>query len=445
MDISRPGAIDADAIEALNQECYCVSLDQDALRGELEADLGARRLSRPLLETHPHLFASLPVFVSRRHVERMGQIIAAVESVVGMAAYRDAVMRWAPKIAAFDPGPRGVFLGYDFHLGPNGPQLIEINTNAGGALLNAVLGRAQRACCEAMERVVPSPHEFASVEAGIFQMFMDEWRLQRRSQELKCVAIIDDTPGEQYLYPEFLLFQQLFRRNGIDAIIADPRELVLREGALWHADVRIDLVYNRLTDFSLEAPEHLVLRDAYLNERVVLTPHPRAHALYADKRNLGVLSDAEQLRAWGVDDEVVTALLSGIPRTRTVNPADADELWSNRRGLFFKRATGYGSRAAYRGEKLTRRVWEEVLAGDYVAQEFVPPSERVIRDAASPLALKLDLRNYVYGGAVQLLAARLYQGQTTNFRTPGGGFAPVVTEPFPPPAPRGCGNESTPV
>jgi hypothetical protein len=429
MDISRVDVIDVDAIEALNRECYCVSLDRDALRRELEADLGTRSLSRPLLETHPHLFASLPVFVSRQHVERMAQIIAAVESVVGMTAYRDAVMRWAPEIAAFDPGPRGVFLGYDFHLGPSGPQLIEINTNAGGALLNAVLGRAQRACCKAMEPVVPSPHEFASIDTAIFDMFMDEWRLQRGSRALKCVAIVDDNPDSQYLYPEFLLFQQLFHRNGIDAIIADPRELVLREGALWHADARIDLVYNRLTDFSLEALEHAVLREAYLTERVVLTPHPRAHALYADKRNLGVLTDAELLRAWGVADTAVTTLLSGIPLTRTVNPADADGFWTNRRKLFFKPATGYGSRAAYRGEKLTRRVWEEVLAGVYVAQAFVPPSERVIRDAASPFALKLDVRNYVYGGAVQLLAARLYQGQTTNFRTPGGGFSPVFTSP----------------
>jgi hypothetical protein len=104
-------------------------------------------------------------------------------------------------------------------------------------------------------------------------------------------------------------------------------------------------------------------------------------------------------------------------------------LWSDRRNLFFKPATGYGSKAAYRGEKLTKRVWEEIQAGSYVAQAFVPPSQRVIRDAASPLALKLDLRNYVYGGEVQLLAARLYQGQTTNFRTPGGGFAPVFTAP----------------
>jgi hypothetical protein len=42
-------------------------------------------------------------------------------------------------------------------------------------------------------------------------------------------------------------------------------------------------------------------------------------------------------------------------------------------------------------------------------------------------ALKFDVRNYVYDGAVQFITARLYQGQTTNFRTPGGGFTPVFT------------------
>ena len=45
--------------------------------------------------------------------------------------------------------------------------------------------------------------------------------------------------------------------------------------------------------------------------------------------------------------------------------------------------------------------------------------------AATPL--KADVRNYAYAGEVRLVAARLYQGQTTNFRTPGGGFAPVFT------------------
>lgn len=44
----------------------------------------------------------------------------------------------------------------------------------------------------------------------------------------------------------------------------------------------------------------------------------------------------------------------------------------------------------------------------------------------APSAFKLDIRLYTYAGATLLAAARLYQGQTTNMRTPGGGFAPVL-------------------
>jgi len=40
-------------------------------------------------------------------------------------------------------------------------------------------------------------------------------------------------------------------------------------------------------------------------------------------------------------------------------------------------------------------------------------------------SLKLDVRLYTYKGSPLLYAARVYQGQTTNFRTPGGGFAPI--------------------
>ncbi len=58
---------------------------------------------------------------------------------------------------------------------------------------------------------------------------------------------------------------------------------------------------------------------------------------------------------------------------------------------------------------------------------MVPPSERTIRIDNREVPLKLDIRNYVYDAEVQLVAARLYQGQTTNFRTGGGGFAPVFT------------------
>jgi hypothetical protein len=131
----------------------------------------------------------------------------------------------------------------------------------------------------------------------------------------------------------------------------------------------------------------------------------------------------------GADAATRATLLAGIPRTRRVRREDAEDLWARRKQLFFKPAAGYGSKAAYRGDKLTKRVFEEILEGGYVAQALVPPSERRLGTGEAPVDLKLDLRNYTYRGRVQLVTARLYQGQTTNFRTPGGGFAPVLTVP----------------
>ena len=433
--ITKPPAVNAAAVRsatgsedlatALNRDCLCVTVNRDTLRHDLNADGADADLYREILATRPNLFSATAVFVTPQQVERMHEIIRAVETVVALPAYREAVLAEAPEIARFDPGPRGVFMGYDFHLGPAGPQLIEINTNAGGALLNTALARAQAACCETMKPLLPGPAPVGALDEIFHQMFLREWRRQRGAPALTSIAIVDDAPREQYLYPEFLLFERLFRRHGLKAVIADPAELRMLDGKLWRENQAIDLVYNRLTDFTLEEPRHAVLRQAYLEGSVVLTPHPRAHALYADKRNLVALTDGARLRAWQVPEPVIHMLLSGIPRTVPVTHASAEHLWARRRELFFKPAAGYGGRAAYRGAKLTRRVWDEIVSGRYVAQEQIAPSERRLRQNGTETALKLDIRNYVYDGEVQLLAARLYQGQTTNFRTPGGGFAPV--------------------
>jgi hypothetical protein len=426
-------------IESLNRDCHCVSLDREALRRALEADPASSGLHDLIAERCPHLLASLPLFVAREHLRQMGEMVDAVERVVTLPDYRETALAWAPEIARHDPGAKGVFIGYDFHLAPEGPRLIEINTNSGGALLNAVLARAQRACCEEIESWMSDPVPDADIERTLFEMFVAEWRRAGRAGSPRRVAIVDDAPQAQFMYPEFLLFARLFERFGVEAAVLAPEALAFDGGALADAHGPVDLVYNRLTDFYLEQPSHAALREAYLADAAVITPHPRAHALYADKRNLSLLGSPGLLRAWGVAEADIRALEAGIPRTEIVSSGNAERLWTERRRLFFKPAAGHGSRAAYRGEKLTRRVWEEIVAGRYVAQALVPPSERRI---APDTALKVDVRNYVYDGRVQLLAARLYQGQTTNMRTAGGGFAPVLTTPLdalgpaPEPAPR---------
>ena len=419
--------------DRLNAGCHCVSLDSAGLAAELERV--SPGFHDEVMAERPHLFSASVAFVGAEHVQRMARLVAAVERVVALPAYREHVLAYAPEIARHRTAARGVFLGYDFHLADSGPQLIEINTNAGGGLLNALLARAQKACCDDVEALLPGDLAADTPEHLFLEMFRAEWRAFAHSvgncAALGRVAIVDEAPLTQYLHPEFVLFQRLFEQAGIRAVICDPRELVFRDGALWYGATRIDLVYNRLTDFALEAPANAPLRDAWLADAAVVTPHPRAHALYADKRNLVALSDDALLAAWGVDGKTRAILANKIPRTELVLPEKADDLWARRRQLFFKPAAGYGSKAAYRGDKITRRVFDEVLAGTYVAQALVPPSSRTLRVAQAEVELKLDLRNYVYAGHVQLISARLWQGQTTNFRTPGGGFAPVLTVPSP--------------
>ena len=354
------------------------------------------------------MFSETVVRVAPEILGRMAALIAAIERVVVLPAWRDHVLAWAPEAARHESAARGVFFGYDFHETPDGPKLIEINTNAGGGLLCA-----WRAGDEALQ-------------AAFVDMFRAEWRLERGDAPLRAIAIVDDAPEDQYLYPEFMLFRELFERHGIAAVVCDPRDLMLCHGGLWFEETRIDLVYNRLTDFALAEDAHAALSQSWRDGAAVVTPHPRLHALYADKRNLVALSDDALLAGWGVDAETRAVLAACIPRTELVASGRADDLWARRRQLFFKPAAGYGAKEAWRGDKMTRRVFDEVLAGRYVAQALVTPSTRNIAVDGGTAELKCDLRCYAYDGRIQSVAARLWQGQTTNFRTPGGGFARVV-------------------
>ncbi len=412
--------------ETLNSQCFCAAFDAGTLRAALQSELKTPQLVALFSERCPFIYAARPVFVARVHLQRMAQVVSAVEAVVALPAYREAALAQAPDIARHvGLGTKSVFFGYDFHLHGDALGLIEINTNAGGAMLNALLARAQQACCTAMQTPWANAAAADVLEERIVQMFRNEWRLSGRTQALRSIALIDSNPEQQFLYPEFVLFKQLFERHGLQAVIADPSQLQWRAGALWIDELPIDLIYNRLTDFYLVEPTHAVLREAYLKDAVVLTPHPQAHALYANKRNLALLTDAVQLQAWNVPAAIQAMLLNNIPKTEVVQATDADRLWRQRRQLFFKPMAGFGSRAAYRGDKLTRRVWQDILEGSYVAQELIAPGERFMSKGEATSVLKFDLRAYVYEAHVQWITARLYQGQTTNFRTPGGGFAPV--------------------
>lgn len=425
MDTVPSVAADARAVSAqLNRECFCISLDRDALCDAMRREADDPGFCDRFIQARPHLFSSAPVFAPQADLDDMLRIARAIEAAAKLEGYRAEALAHAPAEAHKDFGPRGVFMGYDFHLADEGPRLIEVNTNAGGAFLNILLAKAQHACCDEVRDALNAP-DILGFDGAVTRMFQAEWALQRGGGTPSHIAIVDDRPEEQYLYPEFVLAQRLLESHGFTASIADPRALRYEDGRLLLDGKTVDLVYNRLVDFALDHPDHSALRDAYLEGAVVVTPNPHVHALFADKRNLTLLSDDARLAEWGLDAAMLVDLARGVPRTVAVTQANAAQLWSERKKLFFKPAAGYGSKAVYRGDKVTKSVWTDIVAGGYVAQEFAAPGERMMRIDAETVSRKTDFRFYVYDGTVLLKAARLYQGQTTNFRTPGGGFAPV--------------------
>lgn len=395
--------VDHAFIAHLNGECHeWAWTDSEALQRAMQTQ--GKDWHDLVKERCPHLFAAAPVFISELQLKQMCEVIAAVQEVVGAPEAHSAL---------------GVFYGYDFHLNEQGAHLIEINSNAGGAFLNALLVDSQHGLFLYGSAVAEE-----RLEQVFIEMFRNEWRLARGDTALKTIAIVDDQPESQYLYPEFLLAKKMFEGAGISVHIADPSALQARADGLYCNGERIDLVYNRLTDFELKLYPHI--RSAWEEKQTVLTPSPAHYRRYADKRKLVLLSDSNALHAKGISQASIDALLQGVPQTRLVQARDTDQWWAERKQWFFKPASGYGSKGAYRGEKLTKRVFEEIMQSDYVAQRLALPDERkVCAEGIEPQSLKYDVRCYVYGGEIQLVAARLYQGQTTNFRTPGGGFALV--------------------
>ncbi|MEO9040131.1 MAG: hypothetical protein ABI265_08885 [Gallionella sp.] len=396
--------------ERLNADCHAAGVSKDALQKSLQAQ--GESWHTLVSERCPQLFADVPVYISPAQLRQMHKVIAAVGNVVALPGWQTAGHGTIAKA-------RGVFFGYDFHLNEQGVHLIEINTNAGGGFFNELLIDSQRAADLPGKTVA-----IDNLEPAFVAMFRNEWRLERGSAPLRNIAIVDEKPEDQYLYPEFLLAQRMLERAGLAVFIADPVAFTNHEDGLYLGNEKIDMVYNRLTDFFLQ--QYPVLNKAYENGKVVLTPHPQVYAEYADKRNLARLTDDQGLRDMGADEADIATLQAGVPHTFLVNSNMEEALWAGRKSLFFKPHSGYGSKGTYRGMNLTKRVFAEISQGDYVAQKLAPPGMRglCVNDAET-VSLKYDVRCYVYDGQIQLVVARLYQGQTTNFRTPGGGFAPV--------------------
>jgi hypothetical protein len=361
--------------------------------------------------------SDLTVHLPRRDLRTMIRTVRALYRLSRMPAYRQAVMPLVPETARFDPGHDAVMMGYDFHLTEEGPLLIEVNTNAGGALLSYLAGFENEAAARA--------HMSDKLKNAFLQQFAEEIHAfsQGRQDRPRHVAIVDETPQEQFLYREMEAFAGLFRDWGCKAQVVDPQQLKAGADGATLDEEAVDLIYNRHCDFYLEEPAMAGIRDAYLNRRLCLTPNPFAYGLLGDKRRMVLWSDVGRLKDIGVSQEHVELLRRVVPVSRLLRTQDRDALWKDKSHWVFKPVDRFGSRGVLVGDKMTRKRFNALDDDTTLLQQFVAPSLTPGDEAEKPM--KTDLRLYAYRDRILGVGARLYHGQVTNLRTEGGGFAQV--------------------
>jgi len=274
------------------------------------------------------------------------------------------------------------FLGFDFHIDVNGPQLIEINTNAGGFHTLPIL----------------YPEKRDEIEKKITNGLIQEFKLAGGG-ELRSIAIVDDEIEKQFLYNEMKWVASLLNKASIDALLLRPEDLEIREDGLYYEERKIDLIYNRLTDFRLLEARHAEIRKTAEEGTIIITPHPAAYVRIADKRNF--LKIKSPL----------------IPETHFLSDRPVEEWFAEKNEWVFKPSDQAGSKGVYRGDKISAAKMRS-LPPETLVQKYIPAMK-------SEQGTKYDIRVYTIETEILGVVGRHYTGQVMEMRSELSGFRRV--------------------
>jgi hypothetical protein len=265
-----------------------------------------------------------------------------------------------------------------------------------------------------------------------------QWGGQRNPQ----IAIVDwqDVPTLN----EHEITRQYVERNGLHAVLADPRALEYRNGVLWAGDFRIDLLYKRvlfselIRQMGVDNPIVQAVRD-----RAVYITNSFSCKLMAKKASLAFISDERNAHLFTPVEQA--AIDAHIPWTRrvserktTYNHHEIDLLpfiVGNRERLVLKPNDEYGGKGVVLGWECSAQDWvgalHDALVNPFVVQERV---HTVVRDF--PMMLDDDTLDisprYVdadpfvfYGQTVGGCLTRLSSVALLNVTAGGGSVVPM--------------------
>jgi hypothetical protein len=329
--------------------------------------------------------------------------------------------------------------------GPDGSGLKFTEYNAetpagaayGDALTRAFLSIPVMADFRREYRCLPLPSA-----PGVEHSLLDAYRQWSGTREAPRIAIVDwsDVPT----YSEFRLFRDFFKRNGIECVIADPREMEYRHGKLFSGDFHVTLIYKRVLIDELIKEcglDHDVVRA--VRDRAVCMVNPFCCKLLHKKASLAVISDERNAKLFTGDER--QAVTMHVPWTRVVedrstefegNRIDLLEwIEQNREQLVLKPNDDYGGRGIVLGWSVTAEKWSDsiraALDEAYIVQQRV-----VIPEEPFPSWIdgKLDIHNrsldiapYVsHGRFVEGCLTRISTDELLNVTAGGGSNVPTM-------------------
>lgn len=280
------------------------------------------------------------------------------------------------------------------------------------------------------------------LEAMLLKVY-ETWRGNGRTdrREQPNIAIIDylDVPTIE----EFYMCRDYFRSHGLQAEVADPRELKFENGRLYTKDgFEIDLVYRRLlTNEFLERFDELqAFWDAYrLGAACVVNPF-RSKLLHK-KSIFAIVTDERVMPRFTAEER--EAVMSAVPWTRLVQAGktltfSGDEIdlipWikANQQNLVLKPNDEYGGKGIYIGWAVDEAEWEKAIAesqaSPYVVQWKVEapkvpfPVWGTTEVVWEPQTIDID--PYVFFGEAHGFLTRLSDSDLCNV-TAGGGIVPT--------------------
>ena len=224
-------------------------------------------------------------------------------------------------------------------------------------------------------RAQPSRHNVLHALMGAYH----QWSGRR---DIPKVAIIDWR--EVPTYSEFVISSNYFKAQGVECVIADPREVEYRNGRLYAGGMAVDLVYKRVLISELierGGLDHPIVR-AVADGAVCMVNSFRCKILHK-KASLSVLSDERNGHLF--DAEELDAIQSHIPWTRTVeerrtmfNGEDIDLLpfiADHREELVLKPNDEYGGTGIVLGWEADDSTWsaaiEQATREAFIVQERI--------------------------------------------------------------------------